>query len=171
MWFQAVQQWVRQNNWGSQEYQKCLVTLHRGIECPESEKNQGSRKIKPIHRKHQSILRKQAAEFITVASFAVKEKTVSFTSWFIWAVLAHVWTVPSPNRPDLHWFQEVWRGLTQMEEDIAQVFIFEWIWQVFTGQVFIFEWIFLPPAVPAFLCWTFCTEAPRVSAPAFAGPS
>lgn len=170
MWFQAVQQWVRQNNWGSQEYQKCLVTLHRGIECPESEKNQGSSKIKPIHRKHQSILRKQAAEFITVASFAVKEKTVSFTSWFIWAVLAHG-TVPSPNRPDLCWFQEVWRGLTQMEEDIAQVFIFEWIWQVFTGQVFIFEWIFLPPAVPPFLCWTFCTEAPRVSAPAFAGPS
>lgn len=47
------------------------------------------------------------------------------------------------------------KGLTQMEEDTAQVFIFEWIWQVFTVQVFIFGWIFLHQALDI-LHWTFC---------------
>lgn len=49
-------------------------------ECPEGEKNQGSSKKKQIYRKQLSILTEQAAEYITVKYFAVKDIILSFTS-------------------------------------------------------------------------------------------
>lgn len=167
MWFQAVQERVQQNNWDFQQYQKCLVTLHRGIECPESEKIQGFSIIKPIYRKQQSILTKQAVELISVEYFAVKEK-----------IFFHIMIYPgcfgsclSCALPRLIRSLLVLGGLmgfTQMEARYLLLTEFD---RYLLSRFFGFEWISLLPADPAFLHRTFCTEPSHVSTPASADPN